>query len=110
MSGQDLDMPALRVADLDEAGIDDLFMDLSAAGELFEVVVKASSRARCASTACSLDAAREALRSEDVLAVQVRYRFEDRAWCDTLMRSAGGARLVRAELPLGPPVPPAVSG
>ncbi len=102
MSEKELQLPELRVADLEEAGIDKLFEDLSSAAELLEVVVKAGATTRCAGTVRSLDAARDALRSEDVRGVQLRYRFDGRVWCDTLMRAGRGARLVRSELLLAP--------
>jgi hypothetical protein len=43
----------------------------------------------------SLDDAEAMLRAGNIRGLQVRYRFGEQSWCDTLMPLPSGARLVR---------------
>lgn len=103
MSGIDLsNLPTLQTADLDEEGLDALLVDLAACAEDIEIVVKSAPAARAEGAAPALRAALERFRAGELRGVQIRYRFEGRLWCDTLIRTAGGARLVRSPLPVPP--------
>lgn len=92
-------LPPLQVAILDEETLDALFRDIDRGAELLGVQVKASRSAYAAAEAPSLGRARELLLCGVALGVQLRYRLGAGIWCDTLMRTPEGVRLVRVELP-----------
>jgi len=98
MTGANLNLPALRTADLDEEGLDTLLTDLAACAEDIELVVKSGPAARAECAAASLQLAIQRFRAGELRGVQIRYRFEGRVWCDTLMRTATGMRLVRSQV------------
>jgi len=88
----------LHEATLDEDTIDALFADLATRTEVDQVLVKGGSMAN-AGTAPSLSDARSALVSGAALGVQIRYRWQERWWIDTLMRTPVGIRIVRTAVP-----------
>lgn len=89
------DLPPVYQAELDEETSLALFRDWGAL-DAIEVSVKRAERAYVLEhEAWTLTAARAALESGAVRAIQVRYVHEDRAWTDTLLRHPGGLRLVR---------------
>jgi hypothetical protein len=94
---EELKLPELQDALLDEKTVDRLFFDVKHAAELIGVAFKGGSQERASATAAgdALDQAREALRAESVLGVQLRYRHRGREWWDTLLRTPAGIRLVR---------------
>jgi hypothetical protein len=92
-------LPPVQVAILDDATLDALFGDLERGAALLGVQVKARPGAYAADEAPSLRRARELLLSGAALGVQIRYRLGAEVWCDTLMRTPAGVRLVRVELP-----------
>jgi len=88
-------LPDLQDTNLDTATIDTLFADLASCAQILSVVPKAA-RGLVANKTISLDAARDGLQDGTFRAVQIRYRFENREWCDTVIPVLeGGARLVR---------------
>lgn len=100
-----LRIPALQQTELDAATLDQLFADLAQCTQILAVVPRQALRMMVAGEAISLDAAHAALRAGTLRGVQVRYRFENREWCDTLLPlSADRTRLVRIcsdDLPCG---------
>jgi hypothetical protein len=90
-------LPDLQVALLDPETLAALERDLGALPDL-DVRTKGGPRSRTDDAPTSLSAAFGALRDGRVRAVQVRYRFDGVAWCDTLT-GGDGIRLVRTQLP-----------
>lgn len=93
-------LPQLSSAILDAATLSALFADLSACAEVDQVLVKDAAGTNAA-TAPSLDAAQSALAA-GARAVQIRYRWQERWWFDTLMRTPDGVRIVRMPVPEAP--------
>lgn len=98
MNDAELPLPELQDALLDEATLDRLVADLGLVATDLSVRLKAGAEVLTGDQAVSLADGVEALRSGTVLGLQVRYRHANQRWCDTLLRTAGGVRLVRIQL------------
>lgn len=95
-SASPLTLPALQQAALDPATLDQLFADLAACTHVLAVVPRHAARTMVIEQSIPLAAAQAALRSGALRGVQIRYRYHDREWNDTLLPTPdGGARLVR---------------
>lgn len=88
-------LPALTQAVLDPATLDALFRDLAACTEILAVVPKTTAQGMVAPLAIDLATARTGLASGQFRGVQIRYRYELKEWCDTLLATPAGVRLVR---------------
>jgi len=80
---------------LDPATLDQYFKDLATHAEMISVQVKQSPTEYVLDNIMDLSAAREKVMTGDTRAVQIRYRFEEQEWCDTLIRQASGVKLIR---------------
>jgi len=95
---QSPDLPPMQDALLDEQTLAALVRDLNECAEIDDVMLKGDNRfVPGAQQNVSLDEAVLKLHSGEVHGVQVRYRFEGRSWCDTLMSTGDGVRLIRIE-------------
>lgn len=96
--------PAEPLADLQDAvvsweTVDQLLGDLQALATIHEVQVKGGALAHARGAPRDLAAARAALHAGEALGIQIRYRYQQQEWCDTLLRTATGAvRLVRTAI------------
>lgn len=95
--------PGLPLSDLREAVLDDeelraLLSDIATYGEVRELSVQASPRARSEKVA-RLPELYLKLVQRRVYGAQVRYEINGAAWLDTLIATPQGLRLVRVELP-----------
>ncbi|MBN8525373.1 MAG: hypothetical protein J0M02_08565 [Planctomycetes bacterium] len=90
-------LPRLTAAELDPATLDALFADLEACTEVDQVLIKGGA-GRNADAVATLAVARAALAA-GARGVQIRYRWRDGWWFDTLMRTPTGVRLVRMPVP-----------
>lgn len=93
-----LRLPALQQTHLDPATLAALFRDLAVCAEVMSVLPKwaaQSGTTRTEAQPIPLDAAQAGLTDGTLRAAQIRYRFENRSWCDTLLRLPDGVRLVR---------------
>ncbi len=97
-------LPDLHQAVLDEAGLHELVRDLGRAARVLSVRLKAGAGRRAEGEA-SLEQAARQLVSGALRGVQVRYGFEGRVWCDTMLRVSEGYRVVRMEEPTRPEEP-----
>lgn len=93
--GNDIPLPPMREAMLDEDEVDALFSDIKELTEVAEILVKSGPGRIDDGLRPTLADARDLLRSEGVLAVQIRYRHDQAHWWDTLMRVGEKVRLVR---------------
>jgi hypothetical protein len=92
----------VQEAVLDDATLRQLFFDLSQLAEMLEVRLKAGERAYATHSTPTLEAARQAVTAREALAVQLRYRYRNAEWIDTLLRVENGFRLVRVQAPSAP--------
>jgi hypothetical protein len=91
-----MNLPDLQQTTLDATTLDALFADLAAHAQVLSVVPKLTPNAMVVERVIKLAAAHAGLRDGTLRGVQVRYRFEGREWCDTLIAVPdGNARLVR---------------
>jgi hypothetical protein len=93
-------LPQLQDAHLDAETLEQLARDLASFAQVDEVLLKGGSMAMTSGKSVALAEALEALRQGRVLGVQIRYRYDGTSWCDTLLRTAHGIRLVRIAQPL----------
>jgi len=89
------DLPPLWNGTLDRAAVEQLFADLAAHAEVLAVLEKGGPGQYCAADRPTLADAREHLFDGLVRGVQLRYQYEGRLWCDTLLAVEGGYRVVR---------------
>jgi hypothetical protein len=88
-------VPLLVEGVIDAATLQRLFADLSAASTILGVRDKSGATDYASADESSLEFARERLLSGRTRAVQVRYRFADVEWSDTILALADGFRVVR---------------
>lgn len=96
-------LPALHEAILSVDELARLFDDLQRSAAIERVTIRPVGARRAESSAVSLDEARALFASGDAAAVQVRYEYDGVAWCDTIQRTPGGARVVRMKQALDGP-------
>ncbi|HRP62006.1 MAG TPA: hypothetical protein PK400_01795 [Phycisphaerales bacterium] len=96
-----LGLPEMSNVMLSDEVIEQLFRDLAQCAVVSHITVRASPRQHTPQDGISLEQARTMLLSGDVQGVQLRYQFQGEAYCDTLMRAAGGVRLVRMKQAYG---------
>lgn len=85
---------------LDVDGLDDFARDLARLPGPIEVCVKHAVKQRVDERcALSFEEALRSLVAGEVRAVQLRYVHDGARWCDTLMRTDKGTRLVRMAQP-----------
>ena len=95
-AGTEIEIPPLCDAVLNEPTLDRLCFDLMNCTELLEVIVKARKHQLVSNKNVCLDRAMKQLRFGLVNAIQIRYRYDNALWLDTLMNTPSGVRLVRA--------------
>jgi hypothetical protein len=98
-TGGALDLPPLQRALLDEATLNQLFLDVAEAAELIDIAIKRGDEMHATEEPPSLEQARDALVRGKAFGVQLRYRYRGTEWWDTLMRTEAGVCLVRFERP-----------
>lgn len=96
-------LPVLHEAILSAEELVRLFDDLQRSAAIERVTIRSAGARRAESLAISLDEARTLFASGDAAAVQVRYEYDGAAWCDTILRTPGGARIVRMKQALDGP-------
>ncbi|RME68455.1 MAG: hypothetical protein D6781_10970 [Verrucomicrobia bacterium] len=91
-----LNLPQLQQASLDPTTVEALFHDLATCTQILAIVPKTASRTHVEPRSIDLASARAGLADGTFRAIQIRYRYDGREWCDTLMRGPdGGPRIVR---------------
>ena len=88
-----LKLPPLQTAILDAATVEQLFADLQSCTRIRSVVPRTGPQASPRSI--SLSEAQAGLLDHTYRGVQIRYTFEGKDWCDTLVPQPQGLRLVR---------------
>lgn len=101
-----LKLPDLNMALLDAAQVEQLLRDIEACAQITEIIPKFAARGQVPDTASvTLAQARELLVARAVRGLQLRYRYENADWWDTLMLAGDQFRLVRIRHDF-PGVPP----
>ncbi len=91
-----LKLPDLNMTLLDTAQVEQLLRDIELCAEITEIIPKFAARGHVPDTAAvTLAEARQLLASRTVRGLQLRYRYEDADWWDTLMIVGDQFRLVR---------------
>jgi ferredoxin-type protein NapG len=98
----EIELPELREADLDEAGLRALFGDLAAATQIEDIRSKQAPERRAEASRISAEEALGWLLEGRVRGVQVRYRYDGQSWCDTILATTRGHRVVRVASPTTP--------
>ncbi len=98
--GMDLSaLPPMREASLSVEDVRQLFSDIESLGADILLMQRGARSQRAsasrATTAEQLRAAQDAFLSSAIRRVQIRYRWQDAHWIDTLERREEGARLIR---------------
>lgn len=88
-------LPDVNSAILDADSLDTLLRNLAADTEILEISVKGGRTQHASLAEGGLDEARRLLDAGAVVGVQIRYRHSSQDWCDTLLATPGGVRLVR---------------
>jgi ferredoxin-type protein NapG len=97
-----LELPELREAELDEDGLRALFRDLETLTRIEEVRLKQAAGHRAGDAGTAPSDALALLLAARVRGVQIRYRYQGESWCDTILRSPRGHRVVRLAEPARP--------
>jgi ferredoxin-type protein NapG len=98
----EIELPELHEGDLDGAGLRALFRDLSAAAQITQVRCKQAPGQRAEPAARTAEEALALILAGHVRGVQVRYRYEEQDWCDTVLAKGDGYRVVRVAAPVTP--------
>ena len=80
---------------LDVPTLDTLFRDLAQCTQIIAVVPKTAAQAMTTPVTIDLADARTGLTAGQFRGVQIRYLYESKEWCDTLLATPAGVRLVR---------------
>jgi ferredoxin-type protein NapG len=98
----EIELPELTEAELDDDALCTLFRDLGAAAEIDDIRCKQAPDRRAGASRISLEEALAWLLEGRVRGAQVRYRYDGKAWCDTILATPTGHRVVRIEAPTSP--------
>ena len=96
-------LPRVHEGHLDKAGLKQLFFDIEHAARFARARLKLATDRNSSETACSLAQAFDALDIGSAVGVQLHYEYKQRLWCDTILRHAGGYRVVRLDQSLADP-------
>jgi hypothetical protein len=95
VSEEQENLPEVSEAVLSDDELAALIRDLRACTEIAEIRIKSGPGSADEHQQSTLDDAAQLLFDRSVRGVQIRYRFDDADWMDTLMPVAEGIRLVR---------------
>jgi len=91
-----LKLPELNTTELDAAQLEQLLCDIEVCTQITEIIPKYVTRGHVPDAAgVTLAQARELLATRAVRGLQLRYRYENADWWDTLMVVGDQFRLVR---------------
>ncbi len=90
-----LGLPELRESLLDAAGLDALLRDIAACTQVIEVIPRHASQRLVGDRSITLQEGRSLLLHRHARAVQIRYRYDDAQWWDTVICQGHRFRIVR---------------
>jgi hypothetical protein len=88
-------LPELQDEEINLATASTILSDIEHGTDVLDIRLKGSAAAHVLPGRVSIGLARETFLRGSVAGVQIRYRHQGRHWCDTLMRTPTGARIVR---------------
>ena len=88
----------LTQAVLDQETVAALFADLAVCTQVRSIQTKGEAHDHASLAPRDLDDAHARLMDGRLRSVQIRYRWQDQEWCDTLFHAEQGLRLVRWEI------------
>jgi hypothetical protein len=88
-------LPEILEAEWDHGQVMALFDDLSRGAEVSHVQVRSNNSNRPQDQRATLDEASEMFRDRAAKAIQIQYRFDGQAWCDTLMVGEHTTKIIR---------------
>lgn len=88
-------LPEVHISLLDDATLHALLRDIELGAQLLEIRAKTQATGFVNDKQWNLRDAWEALCAGELLGLQVRYVHQNQTWCDTLMTTPEGVRLVR---------------
>ena len=89
-------LPDLTTAPLDASQVEQLLRDIEVCGQITEIIPKYASRDHVPEAPnVSLAQARQMLAERTIRGLQIRYRYDNADWWDTLMLTGDLFRLVR---------------
>ncbi len=98
------DLPDVRQVVWSLEQVEACFSDLERHAQVYRVQIRSpQATAATAPQTTTLADALAALREQTATAVQVYYQFDEKKWCDTLMPTPDGIRVVRSVLPADHP-------
>ena len=83
---------------LDNLTLQRLLEDLTSLTEILEVTTKGGEFCRAKRSPQTLGLAVEALQAGQIRGVQIRYRWQQEEWLDTLLAGPAGLRIVRVKV------------
>jgi ferredoxin-type protein NapG len=98
----EIELAELHQGELDDDGLRALFRDLDSFAEIEEIRLKQAADLRAAPASPNLDDALTLLLAREVRGAQLRYRFGGEFWCDTVLSTPNGHRVVRMAEPARP--------
>lgn len=90
-------MPEMREGQLGTAQVEQLFSDLASCTQVLAILEKGGQQDHAKSNNTDLSAARDRFLNREILAVQIRYHYDNAVWIDTLLHSPTGIRAVRCQ-------------
>lgn len=88
-------VPLMVEGAMDAAMLGQLFRDLAESATVLSIREKRGPSTSPSDGSLSLDAIREQLLSGETRAAQIRYRFSEFEWTDTILAGPAGFRVVR---------------
>ena len=90
--------PTILEAEWDLEQVDALFDDLQQGAEIQHVQVRCISDGRPVDRSVTLRESQELIHRGTAKAIQIRYRFDEQSWCDTLMVRPSTVRIIRTSI------------
>ncbi len=95
MMDEDLQLPEILQAEWAKDQVIALFADLNAGAQVSHVQLRTDS----SDATVSLADAEASFATDQARAIQVRYRFEDETWSDTIIPGDPTTKIIRTRLP-----------
>ncbi len=92
---QVIPLPELWQGELDHQQLQQYADDLEKHAEIFSIQIKQSVHQMVTSEPGYLKASVASIEAGEIFAVQIRYGYEGREWCDTVMKRGNVTKLVR---------------
>ena len=97
-SPETTELPEILEAHWDLEQVTNLFEDLQQGADVQHVQVRTASDECTEDRVVTLGRARELMRNGEAKAIQIRYEFDEKVWCDTMMIGADDVRIIRTRL------------